>query len=397
MFTIRFVTENCMPDQQVTLRTSHENWQLDIGGFFREGAWTFTFDDADYGPTMSFKFVLDGTWMIGDNITISPAAGGDYVYDDSAIHFFKPPAVVTENGRVQQLFFRPDYDPNHLYDVIVIGSGMGGGLLADQLSDAGQDVLIVEVGSLLFPTHVANLARRLRIGQFDKHIWGLWPDMRVQAFVQDDPTFNGGQAFNLGGRSLFWGGLIPRMGRWELAKWPTAVRDYLLTTGYHLAEDAMNRNGPIGSAYQQQTKDFLKSILPEFDHLDAPVAVQYSGYTPLAIPGGMFSTADLLLEDRLVVANPPVPIPTINLNHAAQKILLDGRRAVGVQCYDLLGQVERTYRGKAVVMCCGTIESAKLALLTGLDNPNGLIGKGITDHPIWYTHFALPAGSPTVP
>ncbi|VBA38026.1 Paromamine 6'-oxidase [Mycobacterium attenuatum] len=92
------------------------------------------------------------------------------------------------------------------------------------------------------------------------------------------------------------------------------------------------------------------------------------------------------------MANPPVPVPTINLNHAAQRILFDERKAVGVQCYDLLGQVERTYHGRSVVVCCGTIESAKLALLSGVDNP--LIGKGITDHPIWYTHFALPAGSP---
>ncbi|VBA57139.1 GMC oxidoreductase [Mycobacterium attenuatum] len=392
MFRIRFDTENCIPDQQVTVRTSHEDWQIDIGGVFQDGAWIFTLDESDYQPSVSFKFVLDGSWMTGENITISPLAGQDYRYDDHDIAFVKPGAVITENGHVQQLFFKPDYDSSHVYDVIVIGSGMGGGVLADQLSDAGQDVLIIEAGSLLFPTHVANLARRLRIGQFDKHIWGLWPDMKVQAFVQDTPTFGGGQAFNLGGRSLFWGGLIPKMGRWELASWPTAVRDYLLTTGYRLAEDTLNRNGPIGSEYQRRAKEFLKNILPEFDHLDAPVAVQYSGYTPLAIPGGMFSTADLLLEDRLVVANPPVPVPTINLNHAAQRILFDERKAVGVQCYDLLGQVERTYHGRSVVVCCGTIESAKLALLSGVDNP--LIGKGITDHPIWYTHFALPAGSP---
>ena len=30
----------------------------------------------------------------------------------------------------------------------------------------------------------------------------------------------------------------------------------------------------------------------------------------------------------------------------------------------------------------------------GLDDPNQRIGRGLTDHPILYTHFALPAGSP---
>ena len=83
------------------------------------------------------------------------------------------------------------------------------------------------------------------------------------------------------------------------------MRDYLLTTGFRLAEDALNRVGPAGSTYQEDTKRFLAQALPDFDHLDAPVAVQYQGYTPLSIPGGMFSTADLLVEDQLVEARPP--------------------------------------------------------------------------------------------
>jgi hypothetical protein len=46
------------------------------------------------------------------------------------------------------------------------------------------------------------------------------------------------------------------------------------------------------------------------------------------------------------------------------------------------------------VLCAGTIESAKIALQSDLADPAGLVGKGITDHPIWFTHFSLPAGSP---
>ena len=33
---------------------------------------------------------------------------------------------------------------------------MGGGLLASRLADAGADVLVLEAGSYLFPTHVAT-------------------------------------------------------------------------------------------------------------------------------------------------------------------------------------------------------------------------------------------------
>ncbi|WP_433383255.1 GMC oxidoreductase [Actinoplanes sp. CA-142083] len=119
--------------------------------------------------------------------------------------------------------------------------------------------------------------------------------------------------------------------------------------------------------------------------------MQYEGYTPLSIPGGMFSTADLLTEDRLLGS------PAINLNHAVQRVLADGTRATGVECYDLLARQQRTYRADKVVLCAGTIESAKIALQSGLDDPDNLIGRGITDHPVLYTHFSIPAGSPWAP
>lgn len=392
MFTIRFQTELHPPDESVTLRSDRDGWVLDEPGVFEEGAWVFTVE-ADPGP-FAFKLLLDGTWMDGPNVLLVATDGATFELDDSVVTFNPLPAVVTENGRLQSAFFRPNLDEDHTYDVIVVGSGMGGGVLADQLAEAGADVLVLEAGSLLFPTHVANLPRRLRIGQFDKHVWGLFADFSFANYVNTDGSaFGGAQAFNLGGRSVFWGGLIPRMGAWELEDWPAEIRDYLLTTGYRLAEDAVNRNGPIGSTFQQTIKGQLATLLPDFDHLDAPVAVQYEGYTPLAIPGGMFSTADLLGEDRLVVA-PGRQIPTVNLNHAVQQVLVDGARATGVRCFDLLSRQQRIYRARKIVLAAGSIESPKIALLSGLDDPNNLIGRGITDHPIWFTHFSLPVGSP---
>lgn len=394
VFEVRFLTVLHPPDESVVLRTADDGWTTDHPGIFTDGAWTFSL--ADRADPFVFKFVLDAiTWMTGAELVVRPEPGGRYDFTDEAVTFAPEPAVVTENGRVQQLLFPPAHDEDHVYDVIVIGSGMGGGLLADQLSDAGADVLVLEAGSLLFPTHVANLPRRLRIGQFDKNVWGLFGDFSFANYVNAPGSFFGGaQAFNLGGRSVFWGGLIPRMGAWELVGWPAPVAEYLSTTGYRLAEDALNRNGPLGSPFQEQTKRRLGELLPEFDHLDAPVAVQYQGYTPLSVPGGMFSTADLLSEDRLAV-DPGTRRPTVNLNHAVQRILVDGARATGVLCYDLLGRRQRSYRAANVVLCAGTIESAKIALQSGLTDPAGLIGRGITDHPIMFTHFSLPAGSPS--
>jgi choline dehydrogenase-like flavoprotein len=89
--------------------------------------------------------------------------------------------------------------------------------------------------------------------------------------------------------------------------------------------------------------------------------------------------------------------PAVNLYHAVWKVLVDQadpQRVVGVAAHDLLANEQRTFRARSVVLAAGTIESAKLALQSGLDDPNQRIGRGLTDHPILYTHFALPAGSP---
>jgi hypothetical protein len=123
------------------------------------------------------------------------------------------------------------------------------------------------------------------------------------------------------------------------------------------------------------------------------MAVQYESPIHAAIPAGMFSTADLLLESRLTTGAAGKQNLTVNLLHPVNKIEKTGRLITAVKAYDLLTRTEKWFFAKNVVLAAGTIESAKIAQMSGLD-PTDQLGKKITDHPIFYTHFSISPSSP---
>ncbi len=177
----------------------------------------------------------------------------------------------------------------------------------------------------------------------------MWDEFQTKNYNPNlSLGYNGAQGFNLGGRSVFWGGLIPRMASYEMDSWPTDIKWYLEDSGYQKAEDLMNASPIPPSPYHNRIKQELRSFLPDYNHFDGPVAVQYSNGNLATIPAGMFSTADLLMESRLTDSSVGNQNLTINLNHAVVKIETDGNRATGVRAYDLIARRYRTYRSTPV-------------------------------------------------
>ena len=397
---IRFETSRYAPDHVVTIRSSSEGWTNDTFGTYRDGAWEFFFEIPGLPPTLAFKFVLDGEhWMQGADLVVSTS--GDHSFDENAIQF--PPVVGRfrhglDNFRVERTKMAQDGVPRNTredisYDVIIIGSGMGGGPLADALSDAGVRTLVLEAGGLTLPTHMTSLP-------------GDWSRTanhhRVGHFVNEPGSdFLPGVHLNLGGRSVYWSGLIPRMRDWELAFWPAPVRTFLQQQGYDRAETLMRKATRLGP-FQDQVVATLASDLPAWQVENLPRSahqpfVGASGQLGDIVQDstGVFSTADLLLSSLSYAGQAGRQNLTINLGHLVTHIATNGTNATEVVCQDLLGNATRRYRGRFIVLAAGSLESPRIAMNSGLTDPSGKLGIGLTDHPAFFSAaYDIPNGSP---
>lgn len=408
--TIRFSTHRWRPNHLITLRTPVDGWYRDVYGRFHTpetgaGIWFFQLERYRFRDSrMEVIFFLDRQHqMKTGRLQISLDEHENSLGDDDVNFDVAPSAyvhgydnLVAEESLWEQRIVMPRSrpDPQKVYDVVVVGSGIAGGTLADAVSDQGLETLILEAGGLGYPIHMNGFPRSERN-----------PVSRdeLDSFFRRDSEFAGGLIFNLGGRSNYWSGIIPEMQSWEFKNgpWPESVRKDLLGTsndqqgGYAQANELMKKQVSMGP-YQDKVVDLLRKslkglyeveILPRSMHqpdLDGSGRLQ----NVMRRSNGAYSTSDLLLDSLGFSVPSGERYLDLALHHLTTRIEPSGNEVVA-HCRDLAGHRVCSYRGRHLVMCCGSVETPRLAIQSRLTDPNRKMGRGLTDHAA-YTYKRTP-------
>jgi len=301
----------------------------------------------------------------------------------------------------------------HHYDVIIIGTGAGGGTLAHKLAPSGKRILMLERGGYL-PREPENWDSR-EVFINDRYLSGeVWYDKDGQAFKPHQQYF-------VGGNTKFYGAILFRLRERDFGEvqhyggispaWPISYQDLepyyaeaekLYLVHGQAGEDPAEppRSGPFPyppvshePRIQQLSDDFEKAGHRPF-HL--PVGVDLDESDPEAGRcvrcdrfDGFPCLADGKADAHVRCVRPALQHGNVTLlTHArVDRLVTDSSgRNVSEVVADRRGARE-VYSGDIVVVSCGAVNSAALLLKSasdqhpgGLANTSGLVGRNYMAH-----------------
>ena len=312
------------------------------------------------------------------------------------------------------------------YDFIIVGSGATGGLLAHELSRRGAEVLVLEGGPHLSPaqafrTHQWPYEFRHRdLKNFfttaSERVGHLWADERKEPFATPP-----GQSFHfprvraVGGKTLLWAGFSYRMSPLDfenrtalgLPEWPFTYAE--LAPYFDRIEETLGVCGSRENLIDLPDGKFLpplkmrccemilcraarrigiraiparKDALTR-DHRGSP-ACHWCGHCTWGCDSqSKFSTLWTYIPWALETGH-----CTLQPESLASEILVnDEGLCSGVRYVRRHTQEFREVYGKSVLVCCGSVESTRLLLLSksrqypnGLANGSGQVGRNLMEH-----------------
>ena len=299
-------------------------------------------------------------------------------------------------------------------DCLIVGSGPAGTAVAEQLYTQSNNLRIgvLERGPVLTTSHISNVLRPL--GDVSGlHEPTLMRDQARGAFIERHEVKPWTGAFQdegimimaFGGRGIVAGAHLPRFyeddlsghGQDEHARWPISQK--VLESYYQLAE---NRRHVSFGECKGQMQTWALCQLQRMNAHEPPWGVDVRSGTNTDISLGYDSAAsrlwDLLIQDdsRARGDLDKRRLFLVTNAYAHRLMLSEGRdRVTGVSCYNTRQAppepplrpipIELT-KFRSVVLAASTIESTRLALLSGLgdgaahDPDGGVVGHYLAEH-----------------
>jgi choline dehydrogenase-like flavoprotein len=287
---------------------------------------------------------------------------------------------------------------NH-YDVIIIGTGAGGGTLAHRLAPSGKRILLLERGGYV-PREKDNWDTRAVVTEGKYHIKEAWHD-------RDGREFHAGTHYYVGGNTKFYGAALLRLRKEDFGElrhhggvspaWPIAYED--LEPYYAEAEHLYHVHGergadptepPASAPYRHPAVShewriqMLSRDLEKIGHRPFPLPVgilldekrpHQSKCIRCAWCDGHPCLVGAKADAQVICVDPALEHPNVSLLTEAKVARLEtdasGRVVTGVHV-EREGVHER-YSADVVVVSCGAINSAALLLRSADDrHPNGL-------------------------
>jgi choline dehydrogenase-like flavoprotein len=285
------------------------------------------------------------------------------------------------------------------YDVVIIGSGAGGGTLAYALADAGKQILLLERGDYL-PREMDN--------------WDPEPVFVKGRYISPDTWYDaGGKPFqpqvhyNVGGATKLYGAALYRLRPQDFGElhhvdglspaWPLDYDDF--EPWYTAAEWLYHVHGNVGEDPTEghHSKPYPWPAVSHEPRIQQVAdELEKGGYHPFHAPCGILldeahrekSTCircawcdgypclvHAKADAETIAVRPILDRPNVTLLVRAEVVRLEtdatGRTVTGV-VVSRDGETER-YSGDVVVVSAGAANSAKLLLRSASDtHPNGL-------------------------
>ncbi|MDR6224375.1 GMC family oxidoreductase [Desmospora profundinema] len=256
------------------------------------------------------------------------------------------------------------------YDVLIVGSGAGGGAtlwrLCEQWGNNGKKVGVVERGDLLLPTHSQNIPTLDFKRRTDFYLTVATP---IGAKLPDMPGSL--KVFALGGKTLFWWTVTPRMDEVDLQDWPVSFTE--MNKYYNIAENVMNVNKRFtkGSSMTEQLVERLRNNhFPETTPLPLAADLQPTRFGQ--VHSNVFFSSILFLARALFIRPFDLAVKTRGV-----EVLTERNRVVGLRVMTP-DKKSHYLKAKNVVLSTNTFETARILLYSRI--PGEAIGHYLANH-----------------